>query len=132
MNLQDLADTDIAKILVLGMVTTVCLSSLSFMTKYWQTRYKYDSTQFGADSLMLLGMILLPFFMYYHFKVGYTYRELVFGTIGGIISSSGNIFLYHLVSKSISSDKDMPGYFHGPSVHTILAVIFLSSTPSSL
>lgn len=42
LNLYTLRETDIAKILVLGMVTTVCLSSLTFMTKYWQIRFKYD------------------------------------------------------------------------------------------
>ena len=81
---------------------------------------------------MLLGILLLPFFMHYHFNVGYTKAELIFGTIGGMISSIGNIVLFNLVSKSFISNKDIGAYFHGPPIHTLLAVVFLSSTPNSL
>lgn len=82
-------------------MTALFVSLMSIMSRFWYVRHNYNPKRLATDSMMLFGVSLLGFFIYYEITVGYTWIELIYGAVGSAISCFANIILTDAIVRGL-------------------------------
>jgi drug/metabolite transporter (DMT)-like permease len=115
--------SDYATALLYGVFTPFLLALAIIFTKYWSRTFNYDSKTFTVDTLLIVALIYMPFFVEYQQTKGYSMYQITFGVLAAIANCVGTICLNYATTEGLAGPASAMIQCQG-LIHVILSSYF--------
>jgi drug/metabolite transporter (DMT)-like permease len=123
----------INKLLAVGFGLCVPVFITWFITasRYWSVTHKYHSFNYTVDTLLMMGVLEVPFFILHWVSFGYSLYVLVVGVIASFCQIAGTCLCIYAATNGLGGPSSAMIQVQG-LIHTILSATVHGIVPNFL
>lgn len=115
----------------LSILISIVISFFILVSRYWTEKYGYNTVDFNVDSIMLMGLMEIGFYIQHQLAVGYTFDTFAIGVAGCFFQIAGIFLLTYATTYGLAGPASSMVQVQG-LVHTILGAIVMGVYPSGI